>query len=269
MLVWVVALHCEAKPVIDHYGLKKSASHHAFDVYQKDNMHCIISGIGKTAVAAATAWIAGLNRHQGSIAWINLGTAGSSAHTLGTILSIIKISDSESDRNFYPVPIFDSALEPAHCLTLSQPSTDYQLDQIYDMEASAFFDAATRFSSAELVHCLKIISDTPAQKIGQDKAHISELIDQHIVELASFAQSLEELNDQVARLEINQSDWEKILGCAHFTRTQQSRVSKSLRFLFSQQRQTRALIAEVTKLQSAELVIAHLENLCHQQTQTL
>ena len=269
MLVWVVALHCEAKPVIDHYGLKKSASHHAFDVYLKDNMVCIISGVGKTAAAAATAWIAGLNRHRHPIAWINLGTAGSSAHRMGTALSIFKISDSDSNRNFYPVPILDSGLEPAHCHTLGKPSVDYHPVQVFDMEASAFFDVATRFSSAELVQCIKIISDTPVQQTGRDKTRISELIDQHIVALAGFAQSLENLANQVGRLEIGESDWEKILGCAHFTQTQQSRLSKSLRFLLSQPGQSDALITELANLGSADMIIAHLESLCHQETMAL
>jgi hypothetical protein len=62
------------------------------------------------------------------------------------------------------------------------------------MEASAFFETASRFSSAELVQCIKIISDNPSQQIGRDKARISELINAHIVQLASFAKSLEDLN---------------------------------------------------------------------------
>jgi hypothetical protein len=66
------------------------------------------------------------------------------------------------------------------------------------MEASAFFDTATRFSSVELVHCLKVISDTPSQQIGRDKARISKLINQHIAQLAGFAKLLEDLNQQVA-----------------------------------------------------------------------
>jgi len=198
MLIWVAALRCEAKPIIDHYHLNKSPSHHAFDVYQEGNTLCIISGIGKTAMAAATAWIAGLNRDSGPMAWINIGTAGSARHPLGTALSIDEISDNESNRHFYTLPLFDSGLQPAHCRTLSQPSTEYHPQQIYDMEASAFFDTATRFSSAELVHCLKIISDTPSQQIGRDKARISELINQHIAQLVGFAKSLEDLNAQVA-----------------------------------------------------------------------
>ena len=206
MLVWVAALHCEAKPIIDHYRLKKSLSHQAFDVYSKENMLCIISGIGKTAAAAATAWIAGLNSDKGAIAWINIGTAGSATHILGTALSIHKISDDISTRYFHPVALFDSGLEPAHCRTLSKPSTDYHAQLIYDMEASAFFETASRFSKAELVHCLKIISDNPSQQIGRDKARISELIKTHIAQLAGFAQLLKDLNDRMTQLEIKDSD---------------------------------------------------------------
>ena len=202
MLVWVAALHCEAKPIIDYYRLKKSPTHHAFDVYLKDNMQCIVTGIGKISAAAATAWIAGLNRKEISIAWINIGTAGSAQHEIGTPLWISKISDVDSKRHYYPVALFNGELETAHCETLNQPRFDYPPDRIYDMEASAVFDAATRFSSAELVHCLKIVSDNPSQQTGRNKARISELIHQHIALLADFAESVLELNNQVAALEI-------------------------------------------------------------------
>ena len=203
MLVWVTALHCEAKPIIDHYRLKKSPSHNIFDVYLKENMLCIISGIGKTAAAAATAWIAGLNNDETSIAWINIGIAGSATHTIGTVLSIDKISDDESNRYFHPVILFDSGLESVHCRTLNKPSTDYLAQLIYDMEASAFFETARRFSNPELVHCIKIISDNPSQQIGRDKVRISELIKTQIAHLAGFAESLNDLNDHVAQMEIN------------------------------------------------------------------
>jgi adenosylhomocysteine nucleosidase len=269
MLVWVIALHCEAKPVIDHYRLKKSTSHRSFDVYSKENMHCIICGIGKTSAAAATAWAAGLNHNNGSIAWINIGTAGSARHDIGTALTVYKITDNESNRHFYPVPLFESCLETTHCQTLSQPSTDYHPQQIFDMEASAFFDTATRFSSAELVHCLKIISDNPAHQTGLNKARISELIHQHIVELSNYAQSLQNLNERVTRLEIDHSDWKKFLACAHFTQTQRTRVHKSLGFLLNRQYQTDALITEMKNIQSADSIIDHLENLCRQKTQDL
>ena len=67
MLVWVVAMHCEAKPVIDYYRLKKSRIDHAFDLYRGDQMLCVISGIGKTAVAAASAWVQSTFAHADSV----------------------------------------------------------------------------------------------------------------------------------------------------------------------------------------------------------
>lgn len=218
MLIWVAALHCEAQPIIDHYRLKKSPSHNNFEVYLKEDMLCIISGIGKTAAAAATAWIAGLNNNQTSIAWINIGTAGSATHALGMALSIDKISDDESNRHFHPVALFDSGLESAHCRTLNKPSTDYQARLIYDMEASAFFETASRFSNAGLVHCLKIISDNPWQQVGRDKSRISELIKTPIAQLASFAESLNRINAQVAKPETNDSD-RKTLDYSHLAQT--------------------------------------------------
>jgi len=196
MLIWVTALHCEAKPIIDHYRLTKSQSHHAFDIYRKDQIECIVSGIGRLACAAATAWIAALNHEARSITWINVGTAGSASHDIGTALLINRISD-ESSQHFYPAPLLNSGFETAHCLTRNEPSTDYHPEQLYDMEASAFYHTATRFSRAELVQCVKIVSDNPTHQTGRNKARISDLIHQHIDQLARLALDLQAMNERV------------------------------------------------------------------------
>jgi len=206
MLVWVAALRCEAKPIIDYYRLTKSTEQNPFDIYLKENMLCIISGIGKIKAAAATAWIARLNSHNNPIAWINIGTAGSAERPIGTPIWINKISDIESNQQYIPVPIPSSKIESAHCQTLSQASTDYHPKRIYDMEASAFFETARLYSCVELIHCLKIISDNSSQQTGRDKARISALINLNIVQLTSFAQSLIDLRNQNTRLEINKPE---------------------------------------------------------------
>jgi len=197
MLIWVTALHCEAKPIIDHYRLKKCQSHNVFDVYKKDQIECVVSGIGKSACTAATEWIATLNHESRPIAWINVGTAGSASHDIGTALLINRISETESSRHFYLLPPIAPGLQPAHCKTLTQPSTNYHPGQVYDMEASAFFDTATRFSGAELVQCVKIVSDNPSHQTGRNKSRISELIHQHINHLAQLAQELQNMNERI------------------------------------------------------------------------
>jgi len=193
MLIWVIALHCEAKPVIDFYRLKKTPRHQGFDLYQNQDMQCVISGIGKINAAAATAWVAALNQNQPSLAWINLGTAGAAEHALGSIFWVSKISQAHSDKHLFPVPTFTSGFAASACLSLDEPSTDYQSSYIYDMEASAFFATATRFSNAEQVHCLKIISDNRQQQTGRNKTAISNLISPNMQTISTFVEKLQAL----------------------------------------------------------------------------
>ena len=120
MLIWVCALHCEAKPVIDFYALKKSHDDKAFDLYRGDDMACVISGTGKVASSAACAWIAARAGNDTSLAWINLGTAGAARHDLGTIFSLHQIIDADDGRRYYPAPASRDGLAGNACMTLSR-----------------------------------------------------------------------------------------------------------------------------------------------------
>jgi adenosylhomocysteine nucleosidase len=234
MLIWVAALHCEAKPVIDFFRLKKSHDHHAFDIYQRDNMCCIVSGIGKLNAAAATAWIAALHQQSRSIAWINIGTAGSKSYDIGSAWSINKITDIESGHCYYPVPLISSQLPAKHCHTHNQPDNQYHSQALSDMEASAFFGTAARFSSAELIHCIKAVSDNCDTPCSRNKNEVSQLIQQNISAITEFSQALTELNQQVAQMGVSEVDWQRFLTLAHFSQTQKTQLKRCLRFLLSQ-----------------------------------
>lgn len=234
MLIWVAALHCEAKPVIDFFRLKKSHDHHAFDVYQKESMCCIVSGIGKLNAAAATAWIAALHQQSRSIAWINIGTAGSESYAIGSAWSINKITDIESGHCYYPVPLINNQLPTEHCQTHNQPDNQYHSLSLSDMEASAFFGTATRFSSAELVHCIKVVSDNSETPCSRNKNEVSQLIQQNIKAITEFSHGLNQLNQQVEQIGISEPDWQQFLSLAHFSQTQKTQLKNCLRFLLSQ-----------------------------------
>jgi adenosylhomocysteine nucleosidase len=234
MLIWVSALHCEAKPVIDFFRLKKSHDHHAFDIYQKDNMCCIVSGIGKQNAAAATAWVAALHQHSRSIAWINIGTAGSESSAIGSAWSINKITDIESGHCYYPVPLINSQLPTEHCQTHNLPDTQYNSKSLSDMEASAFFGTATRFSSAELVHSIKVVSDNSETPCSRNKNEVSQLIQQNIKPISEFSYGLNQLNQQIEKMGISEQDWQRFLSQAHFSQTQKTQLKNCLRFLLSQ-----------------------------------
>jgi len=269
MLIWVIALHCEAKPIIDFYRLKKVPTHQGFDLYQNGPMQCVICGIGKINAAAATAWIAALNQDQPSIAWINLGTAGAAEHAIGEAFWISKISQPNADRQGFPVPTFSSGFSASATISLDEPSDSYDSTQLFDMEASAFFATATRFSSAELVHCLKIVSDNRLYKTGQNKAAISDLISPKISAINEFAIKLQALNEQVGKLEVDPEIWHKLLKQAHFSQTQQARLKPALRFLQASPLDSQQFANAVSSLSSSRDILKRLDQLCIEQSRNL
>jgi nucleoside phosphorylase len=216
MLIWVAALHCEAKPVIDYYRLKKSHDHNAFDLYRSDDMLCIISGVGKVASAAACAWIAARYDHEASIAWINLGVAGSGQHAIGAAFSVNQVIDADSGQRHYPVPCAGSLLPGSACLTLSQPSENYRQDTLYDMEASGFMYSALRFSST-----------------GKNRQQVSDLIHRNIETIDQQASALIALNNEVAGLAITPESWQQLIALAHFSQTQKNRLRVLWRYLMN------------------------------------
>jgi nucleoside phosphorylase len=220
MLIWVSALHCEAKPVIDFYRLKKSHDDNAFDLYRGDNMACIISGTGKVASSAACAWIAARYQGQASIAWINLGIAGAAQHDLGRLFSLHQIIDADDGHRYYPAPAIKGELEGNVCMTLSKPSEDYREDCLFDMEASGFMYASLRFSSAELIKSFKIVSDNRRESTGKNRQGVSNLVHQHIDLIDQQARALTALNDEIASLSPGLEHWQQLTTMAHFSQTQ-------------------------------------------------
>ena len=70
-----------------------------------------------------------------------------------------KITDAETQRRFYPQLAFEAPCQTLPLITLSRADAEYSDDNLRDMEAAAFYEIAVKFSSSELIHCLKVVSD--------------------------------------------------------------------------------------------------------------
>ncbi len=268
MLIWVSALHCEAKPVIDFYRLKKSHDDNAFDYYRGDDMACIVSGTGKVASAAACAWIASRNQQAASIAWINLGIAGAAEHEIGALFSINQVIDGDDEKRYYPAPATAAELAGSACMTLSQASENYSEEYLFDMEASGFMYSCLRFSTAELIKSFKIVSDNRTTKIGKDRQQVSDLVQQHIALLDQQAQHLRALNEEVKQLSIAQDTWQQLTALAHFSQTQKSRLRVLWRYLMNREYRSQELLQQLGG-SSSGAIITTLEQLCHQDSESL
>lgn len=191
MLIWMCALHCEAKPVIDFYRLKKQPDIKAFDLYQLNDIACIVSGIGDLNMAAACAWAASVFAHK-TCCWINLGIAGHSSLPLGTALIADEVQRQHATQSLFPSALQTSQLTTACVISQPAEQTDYHPDAAYDMEAYAFLHSCRHFTQLEFCSCIKVISDNAANLPVRDKARISQLIAANIQSITGYAKCLQQ-----------------------------------------------------------------------------
>jgi hypothetical protein len=153
------ALSCEAKPLVSHFKLKKDIHSHPFPLYYNDDTVLAVSGCGKVAMAAAVGYTLAWFKPQQHPVLVNVGIAGHQTAAIGELFAAYKITDTETGRNFYPQMIAKLPCSTSVINTVCQPQTDYAAAELYEMEASGFYEIASRFSSSELIHVFKIVSD--------------------------------------------------------------------------------------------------------------
>ncbi len=194
LIHFLVALACEAKPVVSFFGLKRRMDMAEYVVYQKNEMSLIISGVGKTAMAAAVAYIYVMFGSKGPSIWLNIGVAGHKSHSLGEIFVADKITDEDSGKRWYPPLLYSIPCCSASVATVSRPKFEYSESCLYDMEASGFFETAIRFSTSEIVQCVKIVSDNPkSPAVEITPRRVSKLIDQNIDVITDLLNQLKPL----------------------------------------------------------------------------
>jgi len=153
------ALPCEAAPLIAHFKLKKDTSIWPFAVYGNNDICLTVSGLGKSAMAAAVAYSQARLAVTEPPVLVNVGIAGHNDYALGSVWLIDKITDADSQKRFFPPLVFNPPCATASIKTASTPQPNYLHEELCDMEASAFYETAVRFTTGELVQCVKVISD--------------------------------------------------------------------------------------------------------------
>jgi adenosylhomocysteine nucleosidase len=191
MLNFVVALSEEARPIIQQFKLKRRHSINAFPVYGNDDIHLIVTGIGKLAAATATGYLAGIDNADRATAWLNMGVAGCKNLAVGQAVLAHQVVDVVSQQKFYPTIYFDTDCVTAAVASVFQPESEYLDDYVYDMEAVGFYSAALRFSTTELIHSYKIVSDNEVFHVDKvSKGDVVSLIEQSMEGIIQLADVL-------------------------------------------------------------------------------
>lgn len=221
------ALPCEAKPLVAHFKLKKDNSSHPFALYYNDNTVLAVSGCSKIAMAAAVAYSLAKFQHSAHPVLVNVGIAGHKSANLGDLFAAHKITDVETGKHFYPQLVAKLPCPTLAINTVSTPETHYLDDCLYEMEASAFYEIAARFTSSELIQAFKIISDNQESSINQiDAKLVSEWLGAKAETIAEGIQQLELLAQPLEHKE--SAYYQTALQQWHFTVTTQLQLKALL-----------------------------------------
>jgi hypothetical protein len=145
-----------------------------------------------------------------------VGIAGHKTLAIGTLCLAMKIIDGDTERRFYPQLLGSHWPETSELKTTSLPSTQYSSDCLYDMEATAFYEMAVRFSSSELIHCFKIVSDNEISSIEKIQPKlVTEWIASQMNEIGPLLQQLEKLRESIVPIELDTYD--EMIDKWHFT----------------------------------------------------
>jgi nucleoside phosphorylase len=194
MNLLVTALHAEARPFIDHYRLKPVADCAGFAVYTNEKTVLIISGMGKVNAAAAVGFASAKFQID---YYFNIGISGGlPIFEIGALVVPFKIIDFGNGRAYFPEPQIKgdfregTGFREGTLGTFDMPVTAaIEGVELYDMEASGFFEAATKFQAVSHVACLKIVSDH-FDFSSLTKDSVTQSVALHVNTIAAYIEAL-------------------------------------------------------------------------------
>ena len=225
------ALPCEAETLIQHFKLTELKEHDLFRLYLSDDkaISLAIMGIGKMNAAAAVTYHHACLQTTPADIWLNIGVAGHASLAIGEACLVNKITDEQLATTWYPQILFKSDCISTPLITHDAPSTEYQ-DALFDMEASGFYQMALRLGTAELIHCLKIVSDNqahPAEKINADG--VKTLIAKHKTTVEQLIESLKPLSEELDSIKSEPEHYQTLIEQYHFTQSERLQLARLLR----------------------------------------
>lgn len=202
-ILLAIALHAEARPVIERFRLKQDAS---FDlpVFRRDEVWLTVTGTGRMKSAiATTCLVTRIERDERTVIF-NLGVAGHTQKAgegpvkVGDRFLANKITEQSTGRSFYPDLLARTPLAETAVTTVERPLDRADAGAVEpglaDMEAAGFFQAAATFLPPHRIGCVKVVSDHLETR-RFDKGWISELIAGSLAEFEAAIAAYRTISD--------------------------------------------------------------------------
>lgn len=192
MILIQCALYSEAKPLIEKFRLSKNMKENYFEVFEGDNIKLIVSGYGKINAAASAVYFITKNNLECE-AFVNIGIAGSLKRKIREAVLINKIEDNDTGRSFYPDILIKHSFDEGTLETFSKIVIKDMVEDLCDMEGSAFFEALSKFLPPHKLQVIKIVSDNlDGKRLNHD--FVYDVIKDNIEKIEDFIVKLYNAN---------------------------------------------------------------------------
>ena len=176
MLNIITALPAEAAPIIAGLSLKPLPSSERYSIFCGHGIRLGISGMGCANASILTNCFLrqGNPAHQHKRAyWLNFGIAGSAGWEIGELVLAHSITEQSTGKtwklgtgiNQHDNPNIKLNLPTAHLGTVTSPQTNYQGNNVYDMEAAGIVSLLYDWNFIGRTFIVKIISDGPCRPL--------------------------------------------------------------------------------------------------------
>lgn len=228
MILIVCAFLPEARPLIERFKLKYSSENSPFPLYQNAHLKLIISGPGKIASAAATSHLFTLFSSARPKSAFNFGLAGHASHEVGEGFIGHQIREFSTNQALYPSLIFDLPCQTATISTVDTPESLYPEDCLYEMEAYGFYQTALRFSTCELIHVYKVVSDnSKAPLCSFNPKNARALIEKNLSTIEQILNALIILEKKIPHLDLtNHEEFQECLRRWNFSQTEKLQLQR-------------------------------------------
>ena len=229
---WVIALKEEAQVILDNYKLKPVKEKTIYPIYknEEETHWLIVCGIGQNNAAASTAYLYAFSNASKHTSWINIGIAGSGKGNYGDLYLVDKISTYHRKKSTYPSTLPKATLPKMHLFTSDIPISNYSIYELIDMEGSAFFDIASKFTSKEFICLMKVVSDGPKNDIKEITASkIINLIKVNLFKIVYVVSYYERLSEEEFQIIDKPKLFNEIKSKWHFSVSQSYRLETLLR----------------------------------------
>ena len=156
----LTALQSEAKPIISYFDLNKDPKTH---IYSNKKIFLLITGVGEKNVINKLKSLELKGSSWSKTVILNIGIAGGNQldTKIGNIYLVNSIFDQQSEREYFPDLIINTALEEMPMTTVSEPliNKDCSLRGLVDMEGGSIFKIMSPFVPPHRLIFLKIVSD--------------------------------------------------------------------------------------------------------------